>query len=204
MDIAPSIGMLVRYQAALEQNEFSHALAAVDQFFWNDFCDNYLELIKNQLFNPDKYAPEIVPATKATLHHVGLRILQMYAPYLPYVTEAIYEALYKEKSKIPSVHQTKFATTQTRFVFAESAGIMTLVLAVIGLVRKLKTERQLSLKTELATLTIRGDAMTLEALRGQEQIIKGVSQAITVRYEVGTGDNTIEQTNEAWHITVSV
>ncbi len=71
-----------KYQRYLEENEFGLALAVVEKFFWHTFCDNYLELIKNQLFNPTEYDPQTVKATHWTLHTVGLRILQMYASLL--------------------------------------------------------------------------------------------------------------------------
>ena len=37
------------YESYLDNNEFSLALNSIEQFFWNDFCDNYLEIIKDQL-----------------------------------------------------------------------------------------------------------------------------------------------------------
>ena len=47
------------YQSYLEKNEFSLALDSLEKFFWKDFCDNYLEIIKDQLFNPDPYTLEL-------------------------------------------------------------------------------------------------------------------------------------------------
>ena len=40
---------------------------------------------------------EEVEATRYTLYTVGLRILQLYAPYLPFVTETIYQEIYKKR-----------------------------------------------------------------------------------------------------------
>ncbi|HEB41675.1 MAG TPA: hypothetical protein ENI08_01475 [Candidatus Dependentiae bacterium] len=49
----------------------------MDQFFWHDFCDNYLELIKHQLFNPQDYPAAAVYATRWTLYQGGLRNKQI-------------------------------------------------------------------------------------------------------------------------------
>ena len=78
-----------RYHAYLDENEFGLALDVVEKFFWNNFCDNYLELIKDQLFNPENYTEFELKATRWTFYHTGLRILQMYAPYLPHITEKL-------------------------------------------------------------------------------------------------------------------
>ena len=103
------------YNNYFEQHEFSLALDTVEKFFWHNFCDNYLELIKDQLFNPEHYSPEEVTATRWTLHHVGLRILQLYGPYIPYVTETIYGSVYANVGPT-SLHQTKFAMYQQEYI----------------------------------------------------------------------------------------
>ena len=56
-----------RYNAYLDENEFGLALDVVEKFFWNNFCDNYLELIKDQLFNPENYTEFELKATRWTL-----------------------------------------------------------------------------------------------------------------------------------------
>ena len=194
----------VMYKKAFDDYEFGHALQAADQFFWHDFCDNYLELIKNQLFNPDQYSEHEVAATKWTLYQVGLRILQLYAPYLPYITETIYGEMYQKNSGINSIHLTQFQLVQTAFSFPASLESMQIILDLIGAVRKLKSENQVSLKTELSQLTIHADEPKLVLLREQEQLIKGITQAQTVGYEVGKSENVLVQTDENWTATVTV
>lgn len=188
------------YQSYFEKNEFGLALLQIEGFFWNSYCDNYIELTKNQLFNPDQYKKEEVQATLWTLHQVGLRILQMYAPYLPHITETIYGELYAN-TKIKSIHQTKFETVQKPYEFPQEAALATEIITIVSAVRKLKTEKQLSLKVELATLTIFGrDANLIRSLKDHEQIIRGVTQAKEIRYEFGELENSaLENIDGAWH-----
>ena len=193
------------YKKHLEANEFSLALSAIEDFFWHDFCDNYLELVKNQLFNPADYSEDEVIATRWTLYQVGLRILQMYAPYLPYVTDAIYQEVYKKHLDKPSLHMTKFAIAQTPYVFDASRDIMHALNHVVAQVRKLKTAEHLSLKTELATLTIHADDVSLfAALKKHEQLIKGVTQAIELHLKDGELDQAqLKDVDGFWHAVVS-
>lgn len=168
------------YNSYLEKHEFGHALTQVERFFWSDFCDNYLELIKNMLFNPDQYSKSEVDATVWTLHNVGLRILQLYAPYLPHVTETIYGLLYQQTG---SLHTTNYSDIQTNLIFDASATLMSKVIEVVSAVRKLKSEHQLSLKTEVAKLEINCDPILAKQLKPHEQLIKGVTQAKEIIYQ---------------------
>ncbi|MGE0009469.1 MAG: valine--tRNA ligase [Candidatus Babeliales bacterium] len=186
------------YTKYLDKNEMSIALQHAEQFFWNDFCDNYLELVKDQLFNPDKYPHEQITATRWTLGIVGLRILQLFAPYLPFITEAIYEIVYEPLLKTKSLHQTRFANAQTPYTFEASSTVMADVLTIIGAVRKLKSEQQLSLKTELRELKIVGaDTARTNALKEHVQLIKGVTQAQDIVFSAEPTETKLIQHGEA-------
>ncbi len=195
-----------RYQATFKQQEFSLALDAIERFFWSDFCDNYLELIKNQLFNPEQYDTESVYATKWTLYQVGLRILQLYAPYMPYVTETIYQLLYRPNVIIASIHQTKFSAIQEPYAFETAQTSMQHIIAVIMQVRKLKTEHQISLKTPLENLIVYGNTEIISLLQQHEQLIKGITQASKITYSDKTETTSkLEQIGERWnaHVVIS-
>lgn len=192
-----------RYKQYLDMYEFGLALTALEQFFWADFCDNYLELIKNQLFNPKLYKHHEVEATIWTLHHVGLQILQMYAPYVPHVTESIYRHVYQTTVGVPSIHQTRF--TQYNIEFTQNIEFMNYILHIISLVRRLKTEQQLSLKTELATLTIASNNKKIfEAIGAYEQLLKGITQAIIIEYVQEERASTLNRINDIYKATIFI
>jgi valyl-tRNA synthetase len=193
------------YTQYLEKNEFGLALNTVETFFWQTFCDNYLELVKDQLFNPTQYSEEQVHATRWTLHRVGLRILQMYAPYMPFVTEHIYGLVYQTTYRVSSIHKTRFADEQADFDFASQAKHMQYILDVIGQVRKLKTLHQLSLKTDVQMLTVYvSDSTLIPILKAEEALIKGSTRAthLTLSPETRAG-SLLEQVNDAWQAHVS-
>lgn len=190
----------MHYQQELKKHEFAGALAAAERFFWQDFCDNYIEIIKDQLFKPENYQPQEVEATRWTLHHVGLRILQMFAPYLPHVTEKLYTTLYQKHLAILSLHITHFNDIQTVHNYPSSVETAKLLMTIIGKVRRLKTEKQLSLKTPLSSLALYGiNQELLKMIISHEQLIKGVTQAQVVVYDSGSvPTERLEQHHEAW------
>lgn len=192
------------YKSYFDKNEFGLALGAAEQFFWHIFCDNYLEIIKDQLFNPDGYDHNELFATRWTLHHVGMRVLQLFAPYMPFVTEAIY-ATYQESSSIASIHATKYDTTQIEYQYDIESKHMAHILHIIAQVRKLKSEHQLSLRTELASLTIYCDnAHVVAALKTQEQLLKGTTKAKIICYNDTQLDQAkLDKQHEEYSATVN-
>ncbi len=193
------------YSSYFESYEFSLALNAVEQFFWNDFCDNYLEIIKDQLMNPQNYSTETVSATKWTLSTIGYRLLQLYAPFVPHITETLYGLLYKDRLAITSIHQTKFPAESMLKSFESSTKTMHSILELISQIRKLKTEKQLSLRTDLASLRIMTrDTAVLKTLADQKELIKGVTRAQEVTLEELSGNTELKEERGVWHASVSL
>ena len=52
--------------------EYSKTRAAVEQFFWKDLCDNYLEIVKDRLYNPAKRGQKSRKAIHALQRHVSM------------------------------------------------------------------------------------------------------------------------------------
>jgi len=75
--------------------EYADALDATNQFFWADFCDNYLELIKKRVYNEDGSASATAQQSAVrTLYYVLNGILKLYAPFVPHVTEELYSHIF--------------------------------------------------------------------------------------------------------------
>ncbi|MCR5411999.1 MAG: class I tRNA ligase family protein [Patescibacteria group bacterium] len=93
----------------LDRFEYGLAKIAFEDFFWTDFCDNYLELIKVRLYQPERFENGIQKqqSGQKTLYEVFYTILLLIAPYLPHVTEEIYQEYYRpELEKKESKSQT--------------------------------------------------------------------------------------------------
>ncbi len=78
-------------ETLIEQFEFAKALQGLYDFFWHDFCDKYLEESKKQL--TDEKNKE---STLKILNAVLLESLKIIHPFLPFVTEAIYQNINKK------------------------------------------------------------------------------------------------------------
>ena len=73
----------------LDSFELGVALAEIYSFTWDTFCDWYIEMVKSRIF--DTGASSL--AAKRVLVHVLTGILKLLHPYMPFITEEIYQAL---------------------------------------------------------------------------------------------------------------
>lgn len=170
------------YNFYFNNYEFKAALESIEKFFWNNFCDNYLEIIKDQLFNSQNYSEEKIKATLTTLYKVGFNILQLYSPFVPYITESIYNLIYKKDINLSSIHKTNFLDYELNYYFENSSKIMSYILEIINQTRKLKTENNLSLKTEIDKLNIILKEDLKDILKQEDLLIKSVTKSKDINY----------------------
>lgn len=176
---------LARYHDCFEKFDYALALDYAEKFFWKDFCDNYLELVKDQFFNPDKYPQHQIESSKFALFKAGISILQMYAPFMPFVCETVYQEIFSSSFvETKSIHLLQFKIMR-EFNFQDEKARIDLVIEIVGQVRKLKSELSLSLKTEIETLELFcTEEENIEKLIGLESLIKGVTKANNIVFKV--------------------
>ena len=132
---------------------FSKGKFEVDNFFWNTFCDYYLEIVKDRFFNPDNYSVEEIASAKHTLYKVLLDIHKMFAPIMPFITEEIYQLYFKKFESRESIHLCDWPIDM-KIADENVLSAGELAVRVIGAARKHKSENKLSLKEELAKIVI--------------------------------------------------
>ncbi len=169
-------------------NNYEYGLAKIEfeKFFRHDFCDNYLEIVKEKVYKPEKYTngDQQKLSAQFALYHTFFAIIKLIAPYLPFITEELYQTYYKKDIGEDSVHTLSFPNNN---IFAISEGMedTTLnieeLLIIIEKVRGYKTEKQIGLWTEIAHLEITSKR-NLEEFTDD---IKSVTRAQEVSFLMG-------------------
>ncbi len=158
----------------LNDFEIGQARHEIDTLFWKDFCDYYIEIVKERLYQPDKHGIEQRFSGQYALYHSLLGILKLYAIYTPYITEYIYQDFYRMHEIAPSIHQLIWSTHDTQGIYIEFGDH---IKDVIGEVRRKKTEQQMSMKDELPELIITCPKKFREFYMSTEQDIKACTSA---------------------------
>lgn len=165
-----------KMSAAFKKYEFFAARKVFEDFFWNDFCDNYLEIIKSRLYG-DKSGKR--KSAQFGLFKSFLGVVKMAAPFLPHITEEIYQNYFRRYQVEKSIHQTLWPKIEFE-VGKEIRDGAEIMLTVISQVRKYKSDRKISLGTEIGRLNITTSEKKWELLLPFLEDIKGVTRATQV------------------------
>ncbi len=82
----------------MENFEYHYAMSKLQNFFWHDFCDNYLEYVKYRIYSEDAGMKESKHAAIYALNHVLLEFIKLLAPIAPHITEEIYNEMFHSGS----------------------------------------------------------------------------------------------------------
>ena len=167
--------------------EYSHTKLATETFFWHTFCDNYLEIVKDRLYNAEKRGKEARLSAQYSLYHSLITIIKLIAPIMPFIAEELYQTYYKQHEKIKSVHLVKWPDIKMADEHAEHIGDF--VVKVVEFVRKQKTEKQMSLKTPIKKLTIKSKVEEKD-FEQVEADIKAATSAENIVFEPTRGKGT--------------
>lgn len=116
----------------MDKYEFNNVGSIIYSFVWNDFCDNYIEMAK---FSSD------TDATKSTLYYVLMGIIKMLHPFMPYVTEEIYQNLpFKDNDSIMISTYPKY---DLNLVFEQDAKVIDNLIEFVANFRNVKQENNI-------------------------------------------------------------
>ncbi len=163
----------------LDNYEIALAINELESFFWN-FCDNYVEIVKRRLYNPDIYGEEKCNSAKYTCYYILLGVLKMFSIVLPHITEEIYMDYYAEKENQKSIHISNYldlGSDVDQSIIAKGDKIID----IVSQVRQFKSVNKVSLKTFIKDITISSNINSF--IKEAEVDIKAVCSVNNIIYE---------------------
>ena len=175
---------------ALDKHEFSKSKAEVEKFFWQCFCDYYLEIAKDRLYNPTIRGFDARKSAQQSLYVTVLNILKLVAPIMPHITEEVYHLYFAEKEKSKSIHISDWPECDEKLIDEKAELVGDLGVDIIGTVRKFRAAEQMSPKIELAELILVSDEQDFEEmLKSIEADLKAVLKVNKIKF---SGDTSLE------------
>jgi valyl-tRNA synthetase len=164
----------------LDQYEIGLARKIIDDLFWKDLCDNYIEIAKERLYQPEVHGAAERKSAQYALFYCFINVLKMYAPYIPHLTEYIYQKGFRDLLGAKSIHLTLWEIPES--VDKEIIEFGEEFKKTIADMRKYKTENGLSMNAPIDSVTVKGTAKYEDWLRKTEKDLIACSKARRARY----------------------
>ena len=150
---------------ALEHYYFNQYANSIYHFLWHEYCDWYLEMIKQDYYGSD---PEARSLARAVAVHVLGQILILLHPVMPFVTEEIWQKLPGTsgdlaKTPFPVVHEDR--------IDPDAEAEMDLIMGVVNGIRNIRGEMNVPPATRVETVCVCATAGERDLLRRHGEVI---------------------------------
>jgi valyl-tRNA synthetase len=129
---------------SLAEYRFDEAANTIYKFFWGEFCDWYLEIIKPALSS----APEEARSAITLLGDVFEGSLRLLSPFMPFITEEVWHAMYEGKPPEKSIALAAYPELDERWLNDQSEEQMLVLQDLIEKIRNMRAEMKVEPKVK--------------------------------------------------------
>ncbi|MDW8110589.1 MAG: valine--tRNA ligase [Candidatus Bipolaricaulota bacterium] len=149
---------IIETREALESYEFNRAAKGLYEFVWHDFCDWYLEMVKPRLYGADLQSKA---TAQRLLHEILGDILKLLHPFIPFITEEIWQRLPVKTAE--SVMIAPFPQARAEWADPEAERTMAQLQALITAIRTMRSALNVPPQKPVAVL-IKTESAHVEGL----------------------------------------
>lgn len=168
---------------AMELYDYAKCRYEWDNFFMRDIADNYIEIVKQRLWQPENFGEVETKKAQKALYTSLFASLRGLSIFMPFVTEEVYQKLYREFENEISIHKTSWPQVNKNFVNDDLVNIGEGYLAVVGAVRKYKSEHNLSQKAQIKVLSIECNEDLQNFIKDSLDDLKAVTGSLEIQFE---------------------
>ena len=145
----------------MDKYEFNLAGSEIYEFTWNYFCDNYIEMAKYSLDSS---------ATKSVLCHILTGILKMLHPFMPFVTEEIYQMLPVKDAE--SIMISEYPKYEKKYIFESEENAVDDAVEFIKNFRNIRAENNMTKELKVMFDTEDDNELIVKMLKLDYSIVK--------------------------------
>ena len=152
--------MLHTTKKFMDKYQFNNASSVIYDFVWTQFCDSYIEMAKYSLEDT---------ATKSTLCYILTNILKLLHPFMPYVTEEIYQMLpVKEEESIMISNYPKYSK---KYIYELEEEVVDDEIEFIRSFRNVKAENNMTKDMKVMFDTTDDNNLIVKMLKLDENLV---------------------------------
>jgi len=175
--------------ALLEEYQYGEAARTIYDFIWSEFCDWYIELVKPRLYNKEDPTRPAAQETLALVLEATLRLLH---PFMPFITEAIWQRLPGQSQPVetahaiaeqagrselpPSISIAPYPTPLGGWEDPGAAARMALIIDTIRALRSIRAEFRLGEHTKIDAIVMATSDQALSVLEEGRAFIESLGK----------------------------
>ena len=174
--------LISKVNKLFNQYNFSVLTNDLIDFTWNVFANNYLELI-HPLLNDELYGKETIAVAKLIFKNILIAI----HPFCPFITENIYQIMFKEQI---SIMNECYFEPNDKLIDQEASGVIEKLLPIIGKIRELRIKHNIK-KTNIININLI-DKILVKHSKFIQDFLNN--------YKIGTSKISSKRINNDWDI----
>ncbi|HNV02752.1 MAG TPA: valine--tRNA ligase [Vicinamibacterales bacterium] len=186
--------------ASLAAYRFDHAADRLYHFFWHEFADWYIEFMKVDL----QQAGPGRDAAVAVLVEVHDQLMRLLHPFVPFVTEEIWQKLPKRQGEAAAVALAAFPPGVPGWVDEAAERDVQYVQQIVSAIRTVRSERAVPPSRKIRAVVDEADPASAAVLRDCAAYIRQLAglEALEFRAEEAAGPDTVKRVLEHAHVYV--
>ena len=141
----------------MEKYELGVAVQKIHDFLWDEFCDWYIEMVKPRLYNKEESGASSRNAALWTLQTVLIGSLKLLHPYMPFITEEIFQSI---QSKEESIMISSWPVYREDFAFPKEEKEIGIIREAVRGIRNVRTEMNVAPSKRVDLYVVSDDAET--------------------------------------------
>lgn len=164
-------------QENLEKYELGIAAQKLYDFLWNEYCDWYIELVKPRLFQGEGPSKEAALATLKEVLETGLKLLH---PFMPFITEKLYQAIQDTE---PTIMVSQWPQWKASNQYQQEERDMAFVMEIVRGVRNIRAERNVVPSKKLRGILVPATSEKGDVILANESSIKTLANLESLRVQ---------------------
>jgi valyl-tRNA synthetase len=164
--------------AALDTYRFHEAAQRMYDFFWGEFCDWYIEMVKLRLGDAERERARAAFGNVVSLFEAALRLL---SPFMPFITEEIWQAIYDAKPPMKSIALTAYPEGDAKAIDQAAETEMAVLRDLIVSVRNIRAELKAEPRARLP-IRLHADDLTRRLVNENREAIEKLANVEGVEF----------------------
>ena len=176
--------------AALAEYKFNDAAHAIYSFWWHEFCDWYIELTKQRLYDRNAGAGKSSDTARQVLFYVLKKSTQLLHPFMPFITEELWDKIKGEGDGLIMV--SRWPEARAEFDFAAESAETALFQEVVYRIRNVRGEMNVPPDKRAPVVFKTASESVASIIRREEVHIKALARVESITIDAAYAPATTD------------